>query len=221
MPLPCPKKQDKVVWIPSPSGSFLIVQTLKHLNLHLPSPSWTHLVWFKNSVPKYSFTLWVAIQQKLPILNRRCTSHINATICYLCNSHLESHDHIFFQCDYTKPLWSFIQSRCGIHIHPNSWQYLITWASHHWRNNNGFYSNSVAKLALSSLVYNIWMERNRRIFKKNFLSQNALLQQVLDRIRQKLLSSQLTDSLSSRRIIEEWELPASVIRPPAKPPDSN
>ncbi|XP_059636221.1 uncharacterized protein LOC132278453 [Cornus florida] len=220
MPLPYPEKLDKVLWIPSPSGGFSLAQTLKHMNQHLPSPPWTHLVWFKNSIPKHSFTLWVAIQQKLPTLNRRCTSHINATICTLCNSHLESHDHLFFQCIFTKPLWSFLQTRCGFHIFPNSWQSLINWASHHWRNCKGFYSNSVAKLALSSLVYSIWMERNRRIFRKRSLSQNALLHQILDTVRLELMSASLTDSPSSRRIIEEWELPASVIRPPTKPPDT-
>ncbi|XP_059659045.1 uncharacterized protein LOC132305419 [Cornus florida] len=192
---------------------------MKHYNSHLPNLPWTHLVWSKNSIPQLSFTLWVAIQQKLPTLNRRCTTHVNATLCTLCNSQLQNHNHLFFECDYTEPLWTFLQARCGFHIKPSSWPYLINWASQHWRSNSGFYNSSTSKLALAALVYNIWMERNRRIFQRKYLSQNSLLHQTMDMIRLKFISTTLTDSPTVRRIIEEWDLPSSVIRPPAKLPD--
>ncbi|XP_059627223.1 uncharacterized protein LOC132270018 [Cornus florida] len=220
-PLPCPEKCDKVKWIPSPNGKFSIGHTLNHFDKHLPSIPWTHLVWSKNFVPKLSFTLWVAVQMRLPTLNRRCTSHINATTCTLCNSfELETHDHLFFKCDFTRPLWSFIQAKCGFYINSSSWRNLVLWASHHWKSNSGVHYSSITKLALASLMYNIWMERNRKIVKKSSLSQNALLQQVIDLIRLKLMSSKFADSPTSRRIIEDWELSAFVIRPPAKPPDT-
>ncbi|XP_059650448.1 uncharacterized protein LOC132296253 [Cornus florida] len=85
--------------------------------------------------------------------------------------------------------------------------------------NSGFYNSSTSKLALAALVYNIWMERNRIIFQRKFQYQNTLLHQTLDIIRMKLISSAVTDSPSTRRVNEEWDLPSSIIRPPAKPPD--
>ncbi|XP_059654741.1 uncharacterized protein LOC132301510 [Cornus florida] len=192
---------------------------MDHYNLQYPTLPWTHLVWFKSSIPKHSFTLWVAIQQKLPTLDRRCTAHINSTICILCNAEPESYDHLFFSCSFVQPLWKFLQARCGFYIQPISWTQLIAWASFHCRGISDHHSNTVSKMTLASLVYNIWIERNMRIFKRNARSANSLLHITLEAIRSKILSSTISDTFIVNRVATEWELPESVIRPAKKPPD--
>ncbi|XP_059639124.1 uncharacterized protein LOC132281440 [Cornus florida] len=194
-----PQKQDRFIWSPSPSGKFSIANTMKHINRHLPTFHWPHLVRTKPLIPKHSFILWVAINLRLPTLDRRCNSHIDATTCILCSSDLESHDHLFFKYSFVKPMWNFLQTRCGFHILPASWSEFITWASYHWKgkSNSWFYNNSISRLALAALVYNIWNERNNRIFKKKFASANAVLHQTLQSIRWKLMSSPIKDSLIS------------------------
>ncbi|XP_059630110.1 uncharacterized protein LOC132273095 [Cornus florida] len=132
---------------------------------------------------------------------------------------MESHNHLFFSCPYVKPLWNFLQARCGFYILPSNWSELVHWAAHHWRGNNQAQCNSVSKFALSSLVYNVWTERNKRLFKKKRLSANSLLHMTLEPVRLKLMSSTFTESIHTRRLTVEWDLPSCVLRPPPEPPD--
>ncbi|XP_059658916.1 uncharacterized protein LOC132305263 [Cornus florida] len=219
LPTPVPQRKDRFIWIPSSSGKFTIVSTLKLINRDIPSQPWSHLVWSKVSIPKHSFTLWVAIQKRLPTLNRRCAAYLNTTTCLICNNDLESHNHLFFSCPYVKPLWTFLLAHCGFYILRSNWSELIHWAAHHWRGNNHSQCNSVSKLALSSLVYNVWNKRNRSLFKKKKLSANSLLHMTLEPVRLKLMSSTFIESIHTRRLTMEWDLPSCVFRPPPKPPD--
>ncbi|XP_059629994.1 uncharacterized protein LOC132272951 [Cornus florida] len=187
---------------------------MKQFSNHLPTLPWTHLVWSKPSIPKHSFTLWVAIQNRLPTLNQRCTAHINATLCVLCGGEPETHDHLFFNCPYVKPLWTFIQTRCGFHISPSSWEQFIGWVSFHWKGKSTFSSNSISIMCLASLVYNIWIEQNRRIFQKKAISANSLLHITLDSVRSKLLTSRILDLKDPRRTAAEWDLSVEILRPP-------
>ncbi|XP_059669246.1 uncharacterized protein LOC132314389 [Cornus florida] len=192
---------------------------MKFLNRQLATLPWTHLAWGKPLIPKHAFTLWIAIKQKLSTLDRKCTSHIDSVTCVLCNNALESHDHLFYMCPFVKPLWTFIQIPCGFYIQPTNWASLISWAAYHWRGEGSSHSSSFSRLALASLVYNVWAEHNRRIFTGRKLTQNSLLHLTLDSVRAKLLSTSIKDSTTRRQIVEEWNLPSSVLRQPAKPPD--
>ncbi|XP_059627135.1 uncharacterized protein LOC132269932 [Cornus florida] len=109
--------------------------------------------------------------------------------------------------------------KCCLPKRPSTWNDLINWASHHWKGNSQFHSNSVSKLSLAALVYNIWIERNNRIFQKKYQSAKSILHITLDSIRSKLLNSSITDASVASRVAAKWELPESVIRPSAKPPD--
>jgi hypothetical protein len=78
-------------------------------------------------------------------------------MCYLCKSDLESIDHIFIHCAFTKAVWEKIITRGG---------YKHTWSGRsleiciqEW-----FENKSVPTVLAAHLCWNIWLERNLAIF---------------------------------------------------------
>ncbi|XP_059670944.1 uncharacterized protein LOC132316489 [Cornus florida] len=131
----------------------------------------------------------------------------------------ESHNHLFFQCSFHSPIWTFIQARCGFHVRPSCWNELVAWASHHWKKNASDYRSSISRLAFAAFVYNVWCERNRRIFQRKRISSNSLLSRIIESVRLKLMADPPMDSPVNRSILTNWDIPWSILRPPPRPPD--
>ncbi|XP_059656295.1 uncharacterized protein LOC132303164 isoform X1 [Cornus florida] len=136
-------------------------------------------------------------------------------LCCLCQSIDESHDHLFFVCSFTNPIWRFLQIKCRIRVSHLSWNGFIAWASNRWRRRNLQISTNL--LVLSTIVNRIWTERNDRIFRGQRNSQSKMLRNTMDMIKQRMISMPVKDSALARRLALDWELPPSFIRPPPEP----
>jgi hypothetical protein len=62
--------------------------------------TWERVVWEHWSMPKYNFILWLAIMGKLWTRDRLRFIPTN-TFCVFCRHEEQSHNHIFFACDWT------------------------------------------------------------------------------------------------------------------------
>lgn len=80
------------------------------------SQPWEHVVWHTFSVPKYSFLLWLVLKQRLLTRDRmqRFGMRVPAGDCLLCNSDLESHDHLYSSCPFSSRM--FWESPCIISL---------------------------------------------------------------------------------------------------------
>ncbi|XP_059670884.1 uncharacterized protein LOC132316427 [Cornus florida] len=209
---------DSLVWIPSPTGAYSLGHTICRIDYyHLPR-HWHHLIWNPLSVPRCKFTLWMVVQGRLSTMDRSRMRSVNGSrVCHFCELVNETHDHLFFACNFIRPIWVHIQSITRFHAPPSTWSDFVTRVSQQWARRD--LRNSVRKLVLSTFVNKIWMERNSRAFTNQKNSQMILLRQTTDLVRQKLLSQNLKDSPFARRLALDWELPVSILRPPAEPPD--
>ncbi|XP_024013381.1 uncharacterized protein LOC112087743 [Eutrema salsugineum] len=72
-----------------------------------PRQEWHKGVWFKHCTPKYYVCTWLASLNRLSTGNRmmQWNPGINPS-CSLCNSSLETRDHLFFECNYTREVSS-------------------------------------------------------------------------------------------------------------------
>ncbi|XP_077232371.1 uncharacterized protein LOC143869366 [Tasmannia lanceolata] len=118
-----------------------------------------------------------------PSVNRRCL---------LCNYGLESVNHLFFQCRYSKWIW---QSLLGMLGHFRSPQpHLLQeelWLANSFKGSGQ--SATLAFLAFEASIYRIWAERNQRVFHKKSLSNSVLLSDLLSLIKTKIQGLKLTD----------------------------
>ncbi|XP_059668892.1 uncharacterized protein LOC132313980 [Cornus florida] len=169
---PVPHRKDKLIWTVSPFDSFSLKHTISHLMDHGPLVPWYNLVWHTASIPRMKFNMWLAVQSRLPTLDSQAMVHHGNT-CVLCGIEIESHSHLFFRCDFSAPLWEFIQARCRFYNYFLIWEDMILWISSRWKSNSPM--NILRKISLSALVYHTWEERNNRIFRGNPSTQNRVL----------------------------------------------
>ena len=73
-----------------------------------------------------AFILWMAIKEKLQTQDRILKwSNDQSMKCPLCKKVNDSHDHLFFECEYSKTIWIELKSKMEIAWMSNSWGVLI------------------------------------------------------------------------------------------------
>ncbi|XP_010543947.1 PREDICTED: uncharacterized protein LOC104816716 [Tarenaya hassleriana] len=129
-----------------------------------PAVQWYSLVWFQHYVPRYAFVQWQAMHNRLPTKDHlNCWGVISDTSCNLCGGEEEIHQHLFFKCSYNKQLWSFFGSYCWPNP-PEDLQSCLSWIDNP---SNDFARNmkTISRLIAQTAVYELWKERNHRIFR--------------------------------------------------------
>lgn len=118
--------------------------------------SWYDTVWNSFSIPKCSFFLWLALQNRLLTKDRMILYNMNTSPgCLFCSSP-ESIIHLFTDC----PFFRLVRLACPIDFHRD-------WSQCQLGNifNPGLDEKRkfVGSLYLAVAVYLVWKERNYRI----------------------------------------------------------
>lgn len=120
---------------------------------------WAETVWFKNSTPRYSFILWLAMKGRLATGDRMRAWQSNAREdCILCNAPLETLEHLFFECTYSSQVWE-AQMKGVLRD-----QFTVKWeeVKRILRDSKRCKMQSfIIKYMLQATVYMLWRERNR------------------------------------------------------------
>ncbi|KAF8108927.1 hypothetical protein N665_0104s0237 [Sinapis alba] len=114
------------------------------------------------------------------------------TVCVLCNSANESHDHLFFQCSFAVAIWDCF---CGRYMafRPSSLDSVAALCQQ-IHGPHAQRATVILKLLSQIIVYNLWRERNARIFRDLSITQEAFFR-IIDRaIRDRLLAPSLVSS---------------------------
>ncbi|CAN1292310.1 hypothetical protein LINPERPRIM_LOCUS21500 [Linum perenne] len=89
-----------------------------------------------------------------------------ANRCVLCNTSLESVDHIFLNCDFFIQVWTLLSSRLSIH---GPLPLSVVAFIHGWKGLNCAKSFApVMEVLLHAILWFIWKERNDRIFRDSY-----------------------------------------------------
>ena len=116
---------DSVTWIPSTDGKYQIKSTWTTMFPSTSTVPWHNLVWFAGAVPRHSFIMWLALHIRLATHDRILHFTPGPLACVFCVSHMETHDHLFFQCPYTCYIWQGLLHRMGIQHVNGTWEDLI------------------------------------------------------------------------------------------------
>ncbi|XP_020254213.1 uncharacterized protein LOC109831293 [Asparagus officinalis] len=162
----------------SNSSKIKIAEIYSALSPASNSVPWHNMVWGGLSYPKHSFICWLAVNNRLQTQDRLLRQGIvNANKCKLCTGPcLESRDHLFFECSFSKEVWNQIMDWLLFKWRSCSWNSIINWYCTNLRK-KGIKQN-IKRAALSATIYHIWYERNMRMFQQLFKSEESLVKRI-------------------------------------------
>ncbi|CAH1430020.1 unnamed protein product [Lactuca virosa] len=147
---------------------------------------WVHLVWFKQRIQRHSFILWLAIHERLNTQDRMRFWDSNKNLnCSLCNSQPDSHSHLFFEFPFSSLVWKEVKDKVEIKSDSFVWRNIVEDLQLLLKGKN--IRILIMKIAFAASVYNIWRERNSRLFKKGKNMENKVILNFFEEIRLKLI----------------------------------
>ncbi|XP_074290417.1 uncharacterized protein LOC141617141 [Silene latifolia] len=107
-------------------------------------------------IPKHAFLCWLVAHQRLLTQDRLCRMKIiTSNRCFLCGTQEENHNHLFFECYYSKQCLKCISDWCNIKLPDTK---CIQWMIN-WRQPSAC-KKMVIDVVLACLMYQIWQMRN-------------------------------------------------------------
>ncbi|KAL4304481.1 hypothetical protein GQ457_10G019910 [Hibiscus cannabinus] len=83
---------------------------------------WHKILWFPLHVPKHAIISWMTILDRLPTKDRLLRMGLEIdTRCVLCVDGIDSRNHLFFDCVFSRLLWEGILRLYNIHRTISCW----------------------------------------------------------------------------------------------------
>jgi len=163
------------------NGKFSIQKLYNNIRPQGEKVEWRRVICNNKATPKSIFILWLAIQDRLATKERLVKWHINIDpICAQCKKEVESINHLFFDCEYSRDVWKLVMnnlnfSTCGFKLEEAMQVADQCFAK----------DKTKAKLftmCLSETVYGIWLERNSKVFSHNSRNASMLHREIVFRV---------------------------------------
>ncbi|XP_071739002.1 uncharacterized protein [Rutidosis leptorrhynchoides] len=176
-------------------------QAWKDLGCSDPKIDWYHVVWYPQITPKHAFISWLVVQNRLSTQDRLKKWYPNEQFeCSFCGNQEDSHSHLFFRCDFTSQVWNKVKRMLVYKGLNNGLLHIVQDMAKYTAIKD--IRNILNKVAIGVVVYYIWMERNRRIFRKVKKSVNEVSDDVKDFIRVKMTSLKVKDTKNVQKVAE-------------------
>ncbi|XP_056852847.1 uncharacterized protein LOC130502045 [Raphanus sativus] len=151
------------------------------------------VVWHTAIIPKHSTNAWLFLLNRNPTLMRikSWNSDIEIT-CVLCGLSEENRDHLFFDCSYSWTCWSNCTLKLGFTSVPRGWDPVILWLLSLPKRSP---SSVAAYQVWAAVLYEVWMERNRRLHDGTTFPEVVLIRSIMRTVRDKALLYSILVSL--------------------------
>ncbi|XP_062113284.1 uncharacterized protein LOC133824418 [Humulus lupulus] len=132
-------------------------------------------IWDRLGIPKHKFVDWLVLMQRMPTKDRLFRFGITEdSLCVICGQYVESHRHLFFECQFSKSCQASILTWLRIGSHRIELAGIMNWIR---RSRHSACRRRVYYCSLSACVYHIWRARNSAYWKLHvplvgFVTQN-------------------------------------------------
>ncbi|GAV76441.1 zf-RVT domain-containing protein [Cephalotus follicularis] len=195
-------------------GAFSFKLAWESTRLAGPLVPWGKIVWFSGAIPRHAFCLWLTFHKAHFTLDKlHRLGIVQSNLCPFGCGQQESVDHHFFQCPFTKSIWSRVLhlNNCPFPAAWN-WENTATWALDHSIGNH--FHLWMRRSGLAASVYHCWRERNNIIFRQSAASPSVVLARITpDVARKAAMCMSITDTPNNRSIVDNWEIEESIFRP--------
>lgn len=123
-----------------------------------------------------------------------------ATDCLLCANHMESRDHLYFECAFSWELWSIFAGRLGL-TPARDWEGSLNQLQN--LTGNKFWKR-ILLLYWQATIYWTWMERNCRLHRNTTRTVASMFPLIDRQMKEKILSVRDSNPASSSSLMQVW-----------------
>lgn len=164
-----------------------ICQDLSYLGIYSFTCSVSALGCSVMAFSPHSQIFLYSLRHRLPTNDRFSSySSFRPMTCPLCDSHVETFPHLFFECPYSSYVLSNTLAAGAWTNTPMNWDNLVDYIIQ-FRGSN--LRSDILKLVLSTTVYKIWAVRNSIVHNKINMPMGFLSREIINVIKSRLSSS--------------------------------
>jgi len=166
-------KDDKLIWPCNSNGSFSVKSccTLIDNTSSANDRVFEANVWIKGASPKVQVFLWLAVQDKVStkaFLHQQTVLSATQASCVFYSSNLETSEHLFIHCNFSKSVWIKVLDWWGIQCClPRTLDSLLLQCPEMV---HGKFQRLAWRLISSSTIWGIWLLRNKIIFEEGTIN---------------------------------------------------
>lgn len=163
---------------------------------------WHDMLWFKEGIGKHSVCLWMALQNGLKTKDKLQLIGINSDhLCILCDQSRTLHT-ISFSVHARR---SGANVTCLVFVRRDLIQFKIKWLNFFLKCDNSKNDNQMlANLCFPAFTWNIWKERNFRIFRNTRRPSIALANEIKQQVKAR--ATYLNPNVSTH-LQWKWDIP--------------
>lgn len=194
---------DTYHWIPQGKLSKAystrdIYNLLRVLHQQVP---WSKEVWFSNGIPRHKFLSWLFVLNRCPTKDRMVEWGADTDpVCILCNSSLESRDHLFFNCSYSWEVWNSVAARSGFTT-PREWDEILTELE---KFKTPHHNRLLALLGWQAAIYCLWAERSGRLHRSRFRIPPDVIKEIHTIIKLRIAAIRIGNPQLASVLFQGW-----------------
>nr|GEV03212.1 hypothetical protein [Tanacetum cinerariifolium] len=153
---------------------------------------WFNIVWFNFCIPRHAFNLWLIVKRKLKTQDMIRSWEVSdslGTDCALCETTIDSHEHLFFLCSFSQAVWSHMVRLTCLNL-----------VNHDIYAKRRTIKSIIVRLVIAASAYYIWQERNWRLFRSKKRMVSHVIDYVVSSVWLKLLSCKLKKSKDGQKL---------------------
>ncbi|XP_071689250.1 uncharacterized protein [Rutidosis leptorrhynchoides] len=166
---------------------------------------WHHVIWFPQANPKHAFITWLIKLERLTTKDKLVKWYPNQTFkCELCGKCEDSIKHLFFECDFSRSVWFKMKRKLLFRGLPGDIQEIINilarypFRSQIW--------DVINRITLAATAYQLWQERNCRVFKGKRRNEREVLKLIEVGIMMKLAALRVKNTPSVKKAAAIWSM---------------
>ena len=156
---------------------FSISALYKQMRGSFDKVPWRRMSCNNHAPPKFLFIVWLALLGRLSTCENLLKIGIQCDPqCCLCESGVDSLQHLFFSCPYSSTVWGELLQWLQIRRDPCYWDSEVHMVVQHFHSCS--VQHQIYRIALAVVVYLLWRERNHRKFQNLRMDPQALVAQA-------------------------------------------
>lgn len=158
-------------------SKFLLKKLYDAISPQYPKITWRSIVIHPCIHLRHKFTLWLALQHRLPAVRRLAKIGIQVPIeCVLCWSADETHDHLYMKCNVTRSLWRRLLLWMGVQRNVGGWNTEVEWVA---KQAKGRSAKSSIISSVFGMVSNLmWRTRNSIRFQQGSYNEDQVCREI-------------------------------------------